>query len=141
MSRTLKSRTNLGEAVSSAPLRAAIYLRVSTGRRRVRYRFPSQGDLTTSHCLANGWAVVDEHIQPGATATDDRRPAFQSTLERACDADHPYDVIVVHSFSRFFRDGASASTGMALAIAPGSTGTLPGSFWSASIPAHGMTRS
>mgnify|MGYP001081887065 CR=1 FL=1 len=28
-------------------------------------------------------------------------------LERACDADHPYDVIVVHSFSRFFRDGAT----------------------------------
>jgi DNA invertase Pin-like site-specific DNA recombinase len=26
---------------------------------------------------------------------------------RACDPDHPCDVIVVHSFSRFFRDGAT----------------------------------
>lgn len=117
MSRTLKSRTNLGEAVSSAPLRAAIYLRVSTGRQAEgEVSIPSQCDLTTRHCLANGWAVVDEHVEPGATATDDRRPAFQSRLERACDADHPYDVMVVHSFSRFFRDGASASTGMALAV-------------------------
>jgi hypothetical protein len=94
MSRTLKSRTNLGEAVSSAPLRAAIYLRVSTGRQAAgEVSIPSQCDLTTRHCLANGWAVVDEHVEPGATATDDRRPAFQSTLERACDVDHPYDVI------------------------------------------------
>lgn len=28
-------------------------------------------------------------------------------LERACDADHPYDVIVVHFFSRVFRDGTT----------------------------------
>ncbi|MDE5460354.1 recombinase family protein [Bradyrhizobium sp. CSS354] len=26
-------------------------------------------------------------------------------IERACDDDHPYDVIVAYSFSRFFRDG------------------------------------
>ncbi len=25
-------------------------------------------------------------------------------IERACDDDHPFDVIVVHSYSRFFRD-------------------------------------
>jgi site-specific DNA recombinase len=45
---------------------------------------PSQRDLTTRHCLSNGWTVVDEYVEPGATATDDRRPVFQAMLERAC---------------------------------------------------------
>jgi site-specific DNA recombinase len=27
-------------------------------------------------------------------------------LDRACDQDRPYDVIVVHAFSRFYRNGA-----------------------------------
>jgi DNA invertase Pin-like site-specific DNA recombinase len=41
---------------------------------------------------------------PGATATDDNRPEFQKMVERATDKDHPYDIILVHSYSRFFRD-------------------------------------
>nr|WP_081762804.1 recombinase family protein [Xanthobacter sp. 126] len=92
----------------SEALRAALYLRVSTGRQAEGdVSIPSQRDLTSRHCDTNGWTVVDEYIEPGASATDDRRPIFQLMLERACDADRPYDVIVVHSFSRFFRDGAA----------------------------------
>ncbi len=108
MSRNLQPRTSLAAADCSVPLRAAVYLRVSTGRQAEgEVSIPSQRDLTTRHCLSNGWSLVDEYVEPGASATDDRRPVFQAMLERACDADHPYDVIVVHSFSRFFRDGAT----------------------------------
>ena len=90
------------------PLRAALYLRVSTGRQAEGdVSLPSQRDLTTRHCEREGWVVVDEYVEPGATGTDDRRPAFQAMLDRACDGAHPYDVIVVHSFSRFYRDGAA----------------------------------
>ena len=89
-------------------MRAALYLRVSTGRQAEGdVSIPSQRDLTSRHCESNGWTVVDEYVEPGASATDDRRPVFQMMLERACDADRPYDVIVVHAFSRFFRDGAA----------------------------------
>lgn len=35
---------------------------------------------------------------------DDNRPELQRMIERATDGDHPFDVIVVHSYSRFFRD-------------------------------------
>ena len=35
---------------------------------------------------------------------DDKRPEFQRMVERACDGARAFDVIVVHSFSRFFRD-------------------------------------
>lgn len=90
------------------PIRAALYLRVSTGRQAEGdVSLPSQRDLTTRYCEREGWIIADEYVEPGLTGTDDRRPAFQAMIERACDADHPYDVIVVHAFSRFFRDGAA----------------------------------
>lgn len=89
-------------------LRAALYLRVSTGRQAEGdVSLPSQRDLTTRHCEREGWSIVDEYVEPGLSGTDDRRPALQAMIERACDADHPYDVLVVHAFSRFFRDGAA----------------------------------
>ncbi len=53
---------------------------------------------------ARGLQVVAEYIEPGASATDDRRPEFQRMVERACDGECAFDVVVVHSFSRFFRD-------------------------------------
>ena len=87
---------------------AALYLRVSTGRQAEGdVSLPSQRDLTRRYCEREGWTVVDEFVEPGLSATDDRRPAFQMMIERACEPDHPYDVIVVHAFSRFFRDGAA----------------------------------
>lgn len=45
-----------------------------------------------------------EFVEPGASATDDQRPEFQRMIERACDDDRPFDVIIVHSYSRFMRD-------------------------------------
>ena len=35
---------------------------------------------------------------------DDKRPEFQKMVERACDGGKSFVVVVVHSFSRFFRD-------------------------------------
>ncbi len=92
---------------ADTPLRAALYLRVSTGRQAEgEVSLPSQRSQTLAHCERQGWNVVDEYVEPGASGTDDRRPAFQALLDRACDPDHPYDVILVHAFSRFYRDGA-----------------------------------
>jgi DNA invertase Pin-like site-specific DNA recombinase len=45
-------------------------------------------------------------LEPGATGADDRRAMFQTLIDRACDADHPYGIILVHAFSGFYRDGA-----------------------------------
>jgi DNA invertase Pin-like site-specific DNA recombinase len=89
-------------------LRAALYLRVSTGRQAENdVSLPSQRRLNTAYCEREGWEVIEEYVEPGLSATDDRRPAFQAMVDRACDPDHPYDVIVVHAYSRFYRDGAS----------------------------------
>jgi resolvase-like protein len=40
----------------------------------------------------------------GASATNDRRPEFQRMIEAGISKPAPFDVVVVHSFSRFFRD-------------------------------------
>ncbi len=90
---------------SAAALRAAVYLRVSTGRQAEKdLSIPDQKAQTKAWCEARGWKVVAEYVEPGASATDDKRPEFQRMIERACDGENAFDVIVVHSFSRFFRD-------------------------------------
>ena len=53
---------------------------------------------------ARGWTLAAEYVEPGASATDDKRPEFQRMIERACDGEGAFDVIIVHSYSRFFRD-------------------------------------
>jgi site-specific DNA recombinase len=89
---------------ASAP-RAAIYLRVSTGRQAEQdLSIPDQRAQTQAWVAQRGWRVVAEFIEPGASATDDKRPEFQKMIERACNGENAFDVIVVHSFSRFFRD-------------------------------------
>ena len=87
--------------------RAALYLRVSTGRQAAGdVSIPSQGALTRRFCEAQGWIITGEFVEPGASATDDRRPAFQRMLDEATSPDRRFDVICVHAFSRFYRNGA-----------------------------------
>ena len=90
-----------------APRRAALYLRVSTGRQAAGdVSIPSQRELTQRFCDAQGWIVTEEFVEPGASATDDRRPAFQRMIDQATSAERRFDVICVHAFSRFYRNGA-----------------------------------
>jgi site-specific DNA recombinase len=85
--------------------RAAIYLRVSTGRQAEHdLSIPDQKAQTEAWLAQRGWSIIAEYVEPGASATDDKRPEFQRMIERACDGEHAFDVIIVHSFSRFFRD-------------------------------------
>lgn len=85
--------------------RAALYLRVSTSKQAESdLSIPDQRRQIESYCLSRGWEVADTFVEPGNTATDDRRPAFQAMIEAAMSKPPAFTVIVVHSFSRFFRD-------------------------------------
>lgn len=87
------------------PKRAVLYLRVSTGRQAAgEVSLPSQRDANKRFCEARGSQVVDEFVEPGASATDDKRPVFQRMIEQARLS--RFDVICFHSFSRFYRNGA-----------------------------------
>ncbi len=94
------SRGAFGDAI-----RACAYLRVSTGRQAEGdLSIPDQRRQVSAYCTGKAWELDAEYVEPGASATDDQRPEFQRMIERATDDDRPFDVIVVHSFSRFFRD-------------------------------------
>ena len=83
----------------------ALYARVSTTRQADKdLSIPDQRNQLERWAKDKGWQVVAEYVEPGASAMDDHRPEFQRMIERARDDDRPIDMIVVHSFSRFFRD-------------------------------------
>jgi site-specific DNA recombinase len=90
---------------SASEPRAALYMRVSTGRQAEHdLSIPDQRQQLKSWCRGHGYAVAAEFVEAGASASDDRRPVFQQMIERACDGENAFDVIVVHSYSRFFRE-------------------------------------
>ncbi|MDV2983759.1 UNVERIFIED_CONTAM: recombinase family protein [Methylobacteriaceae bacterium AG10] len=101
----LIKRSNRLLPAPEGQLRACLYLRVWTGRQAESdLSIPDQRKSVQAYYAAHGWPVIAEHVEPGASALDDNRPAFQTMITCAEDADRPYDVIVVHSLSRFFRD-------------------------------------
>ncbi|MEN3375333.1 MAG: hypothetical protein V7604_688 [Hyphomicrobiales bacterium] len=86
-------------------VRAALYLRVSTGRQADSdLSIPDQRRQAKGYCTSRGWEIVADYVEPGASATDDRRPEFQRMIDAATVKPSAFDVILAHSFSRFFRD-------------------------------------
>lgn len=85
--------------------RAALYLRVSTVRQAEHdVSIPDQRKQGEAYCASRGYQLVDTFVEAGASATNDRRPEFQRMIEAGTSKPAPFDVVVVHSFSRFFRD-------------------------------------
>lgn len=86
-------------------LRAALYLRVSTSRQAEHdVSIPDQRKQGEAWCEARGYQLVEIFVEPGNSATNDRRPEFQRMIEAGTSKPTPFDVVLVHSFSRFFRD-------------------------------------
>ena len=84
----------------AATVRAALYLRVSTGRQADSdLSIPDQRRQAKAYCASRGWEIVAEYVEPGASATDDRRPEFQRMIDAATVKPPAFDVILVHSFS------------------------------------------
>lgn len=89
----------------TTPLRAALYLRVSTARQAEQdVSIPDQRRQGEAYCQTRGYALVQTYVEAGASATNDRRPEFQRMMEGGTGKPPLFDVVVVHSFSRFFRD-------------------------------------
>jgi Resolvase, N terminal domain len=89
----------------TVPLRAALYLRVWTARQAEHdVSIPDQRRQGEAYCTSRGYQLVETYVEPGASATNDRRPEFQHMIEAGTAKPASFDVIVVHSFSRFFRD-------------------------------------
>jgi len=63
-------------------VRAALYLRVSTARQAEHdISIPDQKRQGEAYCEQRGYQLVETYMEPGATATNDKRPEFQRMIE------------------------------------------------------------
>jgi len=86
-------------------MQVALYARVSTTRQAENdLSIPDQLRQMRLWAERNGHVIVKEYIEPGASATDDKRPVFQDMVNDATMKAAPFQAIIVHSLSRFFRD-------------------------------------
>lgn len=93
---------------SNQPIRAVLYLRVSTGAQAVKdLSVPDQRKQLEAYCQRQGWQVVGEY-QEASSGFQGNRPVFDQMLEEAKYGEHRFDRIVVHSYSRYFRDEVEA---------------------------------
>lgn len=89
----------------AAPLRVALYMRVSTGRQAESdLSIPDQRRQAIAYCKSRGWVVAAEFVDAGLSGTTDNRPELQRLLDIATSGGSPFDVVLVHSLSRFMRD-------------------------------------
>src|SRR4029434_2131395 len=66
----------------TTPVRAALYLRVSTGRQAENdLSIPDQRRQAKGYCTSRGWEIVADYVEPGVSATDDKRPEFQRMID------------------------------------------------------------
>ncbi len=86
-------------------MRAAIYVRVSTGRQALQdLSIPDQIAQCEAYCSKRDWEVAATYTDAGASATNDNRTEFQAMIAEACSKAKPFDVVIVHSQSRFARN-------------------------------------
>ena len=84
---------------STIAQRAALYLRVSMARQAEHdVSIPDQKRQGETYCASRGYQLVETYVEPGASATNDRRPEFQRMIEAGTSKPAPFDVVVVHSF-------------------------------------------
>ena len=83
----------------------ALYARVSTTRQAEKdLSIPDQLRQMRDWCKRNSFSVGKEYVEAGASATDDKRPKFQQMIGDATVKPAPFEAVIVHSQSRFFRD-------------------------------------
>jgi len=85
--------------------KAAIYARVSTGKQAAgNLSLPDQERQCKVYADAKGFEIAEVFVDAGLSARSDNRPAFQRMINLACTAHRPFDVILIHSQSRFTRN-------------------------------------
>lgn len=93
------------ELAAAKPMRIAAYLRVSTTRQAEGdVSLPSQQHQIEMFCKSRGWEIITVFVDAGASGTNPSRTELTRMLDLACSAERPFDAIIVHSYSRLYRD-------------------------------------
>ena len=86
-------------------MRVVLYARVSTGRQMKKdLSVPDQLRSMHEWATNNHHQVVNEFVEAGTAVTDDKRPKFSRMMDESKLKPRPFDGVVVHSQSRFYRD-------------------------------------
>src|SRR5689334_6308263 len=89
----------------TVPVRAALYCGSRpAGRRPTISPSRTKCRQASAYCASRDWEVVADYVEPSVSSTDDKRPEFQRMVDAVAIKPPGFDVIPVHSFSRFFRD-------------------------------------
>lgn len=92
-------------------LKACGYIRVSSDdQAKHGLSLKSQLSAIQAYCDGRDIDLVEIFEEPGLSATDDNRPKFQAMMNRATSVARPYDMVIVHSMSRFARNLALQAT-------------------------------
>ena len=89
--------------LSSSPIPAALYARVSSDRQDVDLSVAAQLRALRDFAERNGYQVVREYIDEAESGRVADRPRFRKMLDEAAAAEAPFQEILVWKFSRFTR--------------------------------------
>ena len=98
-----KRLTDVGTALKTDQknIRAVIYTRVSKEEQVEGHSLDAQRNVCDEIAGKRGWKLVEVYEDPGFSAKDVKRPAFQKMMADA-ENDH-FDVVLVHKLDRFSR--------------------------------------
>lgn len=86
-------------------MNCVLYARVSTDKQAEKdLSIPAQLQLMRDYARQHDWTVVEEFIEPGASATTAQRRELQRLLVRVKDGEPKIDVVVVHKLDRMARN-------------------------------------
>ena len=86
------------------PLRAAIYVRVSSDSQDINNSVEAQTAECEAFAKRYNFIVIKIYVDEAETGLVSNRPEFQQMVYDALSKEKPYDVILVWKFSRFSRD-------------------------------------
>lgn len=86
-------------------MNCVVYARVSTDRQAEKeLSIPAQLQAMRDYARQHGWVIVEEFLEPGASATTTARQELQRMLERVRQSDPKIDVVLVHKLDRVARN-------------------------------------
>lgn len=94
-----------GSTCTQTYMNTVLYARVSTDKQAEKeLSIPAQLQAMRDYARQHDWKIVEEFIEPGASAKTAERPALQRLLSHVRAVDTPVDVVLVHKIDRLARN-------------------------------------
>src|SRR6266699_1178420 len=85
-------------------MNCVLYARVSTDKQAEKdLSIPAQLQLMRDYARQHEWTIIEEFVEPGASAKTADRPILQRLLSRLRDGDSKIQVVLVHKIDRLAR--------------------------------------